>query len=133
MVTNHIVEICTMCFLLNGRNRRKSNEYSCGFFPKKIHTMAHGKAGKPGIDIEFNGIEVYPANRVRIVINSKSIWVSDDGKEFLDESSKTNARSIFGKNANPNIVMIEAKWALAEILKDFKAEIEDALAKRHAI
>ena len=95
--------------------------------------MAHGKAGKPGIDIEFNGIEVYPANRVRIVINSKSIWVSDDGKEFLDESSKTNARSIFGKNANPNIVMIEAKWALAEILKDFKTEIEDALAKRHAI
>ena len=95
--------------------------------------MAHGKAGKPGIDIEFNGVYIGYGNRIRIMFDNKEIWITEDGKAFIDKESKTNAQSIFGKNANPNIVVIEAKWALAEILKDFKAEIEDALTKRHAI
>lgn len=130
MVTPHIQEICTMCFLLNGRKRNESTEYSCGFFPRKIHTMAHGKPGKPGIDIEFNGVYIGYGNRIRVMFNNKSMWITEDGKAFIDQDSKANAQSIFGKNANPNIVVIEAKWAMAEILQDFKKEIDDALNKR---
>ena len=131
MATNHIQEICTMCFLLNGRKRKESNEYSCGFFPKKVHTMAHGKPGKPGIDIEFNGVYVGGyGNRIRVMFNNKGIWITEDGKEFIDKESKTNAQSIFGKNANPSIIVIEAKWALAEILQDFKKQIDEALNSR---
>lgn len=129
MVTQHIQEICNMCFLLNGRKRKESKEYSCGFFPKKVHTMAHGKPGKPGIDIEFNGVYIGYGNRIRVMFDNKEMWITEDGKEFIDKDSKTNAQSIFGKNANPGIVVIEAKWALAEILQDFKKEIDTALGR----
>lgn len=127
MVTQHIQEICNMCFLLNGRKRKESTQYDCGFFPKKVHTMAHGKPGKPGIDIEFNGVYIDYNNRVRVMFNNKGIWITEDGKEFVNKESKTNAQSIFGTNANPGIIVIEAKWALAEILQDFKKQIDEAL------
>ena len=118
-----------MCFLLNGRKRDKSTEYSCGFFPKKIHTMAHGKPGRPGIDIEFNGVSVHWDNNVCVTIDYKNIWIKEDGSEFVNADSTKNAKSIFGVKANPNIVMIEAKWALSEILQDFKKEIDTALER----
>lgn len=127
MVTNHIQEICNMCFLLNGRKRKESNEYSCGFFPKKIRTMAHGKPGRPSIDIEFNGVYIGYGNRIRVMFDNKEMWITEDGKEFVNKESKTNAQSIFGTNANPRIIVIEAKWALAEILQDFKKQIDEAL------
>ena len=133
MVTNHIQEICKMCFLLNGRKREIVYTYDCGFCPKKIHTKAHGKPGNPGIDIEFNGVSVSNSDRIQIMFDNKDIFVTHDGSEFVDDESKKNAQSIFGKNANPNIIMGEAKWALAEILKEFKEEIENTLSKRHAI
>ena len=129
MVTNHVQEICNMCFLLNGRKRNESTEYSCGFFPWKIHTMAHGKPGKPGIDIEFNSVYIGYGNRIRVMFNNKEIWITEDGKAFVNESSKKNAKSIFGTNANPSIIVIEVKWALAEILQDFKKEIDTALER----
>lgn len=125
----HIQEICNMCFLLNGRKRNESQEYSCGFSPKKVHTMAHGKPGKPGIDIEFNGVYIGYGNRIRVMFNNKGIWITEDGKEFVNKESKTNAQSIFGKNAYPAIIVIEAKWALAEILQEYRNEMNETLCK----
>ena len=126
---NHIQEISTLCFLLNGRKRDKSLEYSCGFFPKKINTIAHGRPSAPKIEIDFNGIEIGCHNSICIVIDSKSIFISADGKEFLDDTSKANAVSIFGRKAVPYIIITEAKWALCEILKEYREEVDGALAK----
>ena len=127
--TNKIDELLNLCFLLNGRKKDKANEgYDCGFFPKKISTRAHGQAGQPGIEIDFNGID-FGYSWVCVTFNNKPIYIDRDGLDkFMTDDSVKNAKSIFGKNASASIIITEAKWALSEILTEYRDQINQALA-----
>ena len=127
IVTSRLLELAKLCFLLNGR-KRGSNEYDCGFFPHKVNTTAHGKAGAPKITIEFNGIAIYHYY-VIVEFNNKQIALNTELNAFYNDESRANAKSIFGKDAKAHIIAVETKWALAEILQEYRNEMNETLRK----
>ena len=127
IITSRLLELAKLCFLLNGR-KRGSNSYDCGFFPHKVNTTAHGKAGAPKITIEFNGITIYPYY-VMVEFNHKIIALNTELNAFYNNDSRANAKEIFGKDAKAHIIAIEAKWALAEILQEYRNEMNETLCK----
>lgn len=123
---NKLDELVNLCFLLNGRKLDKRSGYSCGFFPHKVHTRAHGKAGQPGIDIDFNELQI-GYSWICVTFNNKPIYINKEMTDFATDDDRKNAQSIFGKNARASIIVTEAKWALCEILTEYRVQIEKAL------
>lgn len=124
---NKLEELITLCFLLNGRKRGNAMEgYNCGFFPHQVETRAHGKAGQPGIKIDFNSI-TFGYNWICVTFNNKHIYINKELTDFYTDDGRKNAQSIFGKNARASIIVTEAKWALCEILTEYRVQIEKAL------
>ena len=127
MVTNRLEELDALCFLLNGRKRDKNiSGYDCGFFPHQVETRAHGKAGQPAIKIDFNSIS-FGYNWICVEFNNKNIYINRELTDFATDDGRKNAQSIFGKNAKASIIVTEAKWALSEILTEYRVQIEKAL------
>ena len=130
----HYDIIIKMCFLLNGRKQTEEcyKQYYTDYNPIRIY-VRNGKGDEQKVEfsnlniiythfhVKFNG---YPLSLIMKMEGSE--W--GDEFEFATQEDEDYAKKIFGENATANGVIVYTEQALKQALREYKKQIEDALA-----
>lgn len=132
----HYNRIMQMCFLLNGRDNKQAQSYSCGYSPYELEIKA---LFKPGFvrKVSFNSVSIIydqlhisftPANAKGN--RSTSISINMRTGQFLNTESEQNAELVFGLgHTNVIDVLFYTEQALKGLLRDYVNQINNILTQ----
>ena len=132
----HYNRLMQMCFLLNGRDNKQTQSYSCGYSPYELEIKA---LFKPGFvrKVSFNSVSiVYDQLHIRFTPSnakdnrSTSISINMRTGQFLNAESERNAELVFGLgHTNVIDVLFYTEQALKGLLREYVSQINNILTQ----